>query len=145
MPQPSGRVLQIRNELSEVERANEELRALWQEQKLPGNYEVPVTMCLEEVLSNVIRHGCQPGRDYDIRVSFGVVEGDPAGIDIEVTDNGMPFDPLQLPDPDFTVPLEARRAGGMGAYLVRKMMDAVYYEYREGRNHFRFRKEWQAA
>jgi anti-sigma regulatory factor (Ser/Thr protein kinase) len=100
-------------------------------------------MCLEEVLSNVIRHGCLPGQDYDIKVRYRILDSVPGGIEVEVSDNAKAFDPLSLPPIDLTAPLEQRKAGGLGVFLVRKMMDEVHYEHRDGRNHLRFRKHWQ--
>lgn len=140
MPEPNVQILDVKNELSEVERVNDALRELWVRCALPQDFEVPVTMCLEEVLSNIIRHGCLPGQDYDIKVRYRILDG---GIEVEVSDNAGAFDPLSLPPPDLTVPLEQRKAGGLGVFLVRKMMDEVYYEHRNGRNHFLFRKRWQ--
>src|SRR6202011_6079136 len=101
-------------DLSEVERANQALRELWAQYALPEDLEVPVTMCLEEVLSNVIRHGCRAGQDCDIRVRYTILDGAPGGIEVEVSDNAAPFDPLSLAAPDLTVSMERRKAGGLG-------------------------------
>jgi len=143
MPERIIQSLAIKNELSEVERANDALRELWVRFELPEEFEVPVTVCLEEVLSNLIRHGCLPGKDYDIRVQYRILQGLPGGIEVEVSDNAGPFDPLSLPPPDLTVPLEQRETGGLGVFLVRQIMDEVHYEHRNGRNHLLFRKRWQ--
>jgi RNA polymerase sigma factor (TIGR02999 family) len=144
MPQPVFQTLDVKNQLSEVERVNHVLRDLWARHALPEDFEAPVTMCLEEVLSNVIRHGCLPGRDYEIQVRYRLLDGGPGGIEVEVSDNARPFDPLSLPPPDLALPLEQRRAGGLGVFLVRKMMDEVRYEHRDGRNHLLFRKRWKS-
>ena len=135
------RVLDVANDLSEVGRVNDALRELWVRGALPDEFEMPVTLCLEEVLSNVIRHGCQPGRQCGIQVRFRVLE---RGIEVEVSDDAPAFDPLSLPPPDLSAPLEQRKAGGLGVFLVRKMMDEVQYEYRDGRNRLLFRKYWSA-
>lgn len=68
MPESTTRILQIKNNLSEVERANGVLRDLCASCALPADLELPVTLAVEEVLSNVIRHGCVAGQDYDIQV-----------------------------------------------------------------------------
>jgi serine/threonine-protein kinase RsbW len=96
------------------------------------------------VLSNVIRHGCLPGQDCDIKVRYTIHDGVEGGIEVEVSDNAKAFDPLLLPPPDLGVPLEQRKVGRLGVFLVRKMMDEVHYERCNGRNHFRFRKRWPA-
>ena len=127
-----------RGKLSEAD-VNEALRELWRRHALPEDFEMPVTLCLEEVLSNVIRHGCTPGNSCDIEVRYQIFDG---GIEVQVSDNARAFDPLSLPAPDLSAPLEKRQAGGLGVFLVRKMMDEVRYDYRDGRNRFVFRKYW---
>ncbi len=139
MAEPIIQVLNVANDVSEVERANDVLRQLWIRWGLPEHLEAPVTLCLEEVLSNVIRHGCLPGHSCDIQVSYRILEG---GIEVEVSDDARAFDPLSLPPPDLDVPLDQRKAGGLGVFLVRKLMDQVHYEYRNGRNCLVFRKHW---
>jgi len=120
------------------------LREFWALGALPEEFEVPVAICLEEVLSNVIRHGCPPGSDCDIQVHYRVLTGAAEGIEVEVSDNATAFDPFSLPEPNITAPLEQRRPGGLGVFLVRKMMDEARYERRTGRNHFVFRKRWNS-
>ena len=49
-------------------------------------------------------------------------------------DDGMPYNPLERPDPDVEKLLEQRKEGGLGIYLVKKRMDRVEYEYINERN-----------
>ena len=49
-------------------------------------------------------------------------------------DRGIPFDPLARPDPDVTLSLDERKIGGLGIYMVKKNMDEVEYEYKDGQN-----------
>jgi two-component sensor histidine kinase len=99
MAEPIVEVLDFQNALSEVERANDALRELWVRCALPEDLEAPVGMCLEEILSNVIRHGCRPGQDCDIQVRYTVLPGTPGCIEVEVSDNARAFDPLTRPQP----------------------------------------------
>ncbi len=142
MAEPITEVLQFKTELAEVERANEILHGFWTEHHLPEDQEFPVALSLEEVLSNVIRHGSAPGEDAQIKIRFSFRAEHPGGIEIEVSDQAQPFDPLSLPEPDITAPLEERPIGGLGVFLVRKMMDDVSYHHADGRNHLVFRKSW---
>ena len=50
------------------------------------------------------------------------------------SDTGIPFNPLSVPDPDTTMPLEDRPIGGYGIYLVRKLSKSVSYRQRDGKN-----------
>ena len=47
---------------------------------------------------------------------------------------GTPYDPLKKPDPDVTLSAEERPIGGLGIFMVKKIMDDVSYEYKDGRN-----------
>jgi serine/threonine-protein kinase RsbW len=91
----------------------------------------PLQVALDEILSNIVRHA-SPGLaagDIDITVER---RGDL--VEMTVTDDGPAFDPLQLPEPDVTAPLENRRPGGLGVHLMRKLMDRVDYVRTEERN-----------
>ena len=49
-------------------------------------------------------------------------------------DKGIPFDPLQKPDPDITLSAEDREIGGLGIFITKKTMDSVSYAYENGEN-----------
>ena len=53
---------------------------------------------------------------------------------ITLTDRGTPYDPLKKPDPDITLSAKEREIGGLGIYMVKKSMDEMRYEYRDGQN-----------
>ena len=127
----------VANDLAEVPRLNETLSNLWLERNLPPELEMPAVLALEEVLSNVIRHGSKGIENPDIRVQFTF---EPGAFEFVVSDNGTPYDPLSRPDPDVSLPIEQRTPGGLGVFLVRRLGDVVKYEYRDGRNHLLFRK-----
>ena len=50
------------------------------------------------------------------------------------SDNGRPYDPTEKPDPDTTQSAEEREVGGLGIFMVKKLMDEVTYEYADGSN-----------
>ncbi len=49
-------------------------------------------------------------------------------------DQGVPFNPLDRPDPDITLSAEDRSIGGLGIFLTKKYMDKVEYNYENGEN-----------
>jgi serine/threonine-protein kinase RsbW len=64
----------------------------------------------------------------------------PLGITLTVEDDGPGFDPLSLPPPDVGASVTERAVGGLGVFLVRKMMDTVSYARVAGRNQLRMSK-----
>ena len=55
-------------------------------------------------------------------------------------DNGVPYDPLAKEDPDTTLSAEERSIGGLGIFMVKKTMDDITYEYKDGQNILKIRK-----
>ena len=85
---------------------------------------------LDELLSNVIRHGVQDGSG-SIEVKVSCKDG---LLQAQVTDQAAPFNPLLQPAPDTTGSLEQRRPGGLGIALVKALSDGVHYERAGDRN-----------
>lgn len=111
--------------------AADTLSQFWVEAGFDPEVAWAVQVVLDEVLSNIVRHGTRQGPAPLIDVTFAAIEG---GLEVTVVDDGPEFDPLQLPEPDLTSPLEERRIGGLGVHLVRQLMDSVDYVRRDGRN-----------
>ena len=96
-----------------------------------------INIAAEEIFVNVANYA-YPDADGEIAVSVGT---DAGRIIIRFTDGGIPYDPLARPDPDTGLPAEEREIGGLGIFMVKKMMDAVRYEYVGGRNVLTIEKE----
>jgi anti-sigma regulatory factor (Ser/Thr protein kinase) len=114
------------------------LERLWAEQGVSRAVTWPVEVSLDEVLANVVRHGLE-GRGESARVELELwfEPGDPPRCEVRVADDGPEFDPLRAPAPDTTLGVEERPIGGLGIELVKRLMDEIQYERRDGRNHLR--------
>lgn len=122
---------------------------------VPANDEDPgpVVEFVEEELS---KHDCPPKALYQIEVAIeeilvniasyaGLSESDgieircdvlenPLRVVIQFLDGGIPFDPLAKSDPDISPEAIMEREGGLGIFMVKKMMDDVSYVYENGKN-----------
>jgi serine/threonine-protein kinase RsbW len=99
------------------------------EQRVDARAAHHVALAVEELVTNLGTHGnC---RHQLARIKL-VVE--PAQVKGEITDNGPPFDPRQVADPNINAPLEDRPVGGLGLYLVRRLSRTFDYKRRDGRN-----------
>ena len=61
---------------------------------------------------------------------------------ITFEDWGVPYNPLEKPDPDVTLGAEERKIGGLGIFIVKKTMDAVKYKYEDKKNILTIEKKW---
>lgn len=91
-----------------------------------------IDVAVDEIFSNISKfaYGEQTG---PVTVTIGI-EKDPKTAYISFIDGGTPYDPLSAEDPDTTLSADERQIGGLGIFLVKKTMDDVKYEYRDGHN-----------
>lgn len=83
-----------------------------------------ILIALDEILSNIVYYAYPDGSTgvIDIEIKF-----DGETIDIRFIDSGVPFDPLTKADPDLSIPVEEREIGGLGIFIVKKLMNEVSY------------------
>ena len=97
-----------------------------------------IFIAIDEIFGNIMRYayGDQSG---DVTVCIENPD-DPPAVEIKFMDKGIPFDPLERPDPNVTLKARDRKIGGLGIYMVKKAMDDMKYEYRDGMNILTIRK-----
>ena len=116
--------LTLLNRRPEIARAQDELERFATRHALPDRPLHDVQLALEEHLTNVVNHAYQDDRQHSIHVRFAFL---PPELRIEVEDDGRPFNPLEHPTPDLSVPLERRPVGGLGIHMIRKSLDGLEY------------------
>ena len=90
-----------------------------------------IQLAADEAASNIIEHAYKGVRDGLLELSCGV-KGNT--ITIILVDRGASFDPSKIPMPDLKADLSERKIGGLGIFLMRKLMDEVHYETRPNRS-----------
>ena len=104
----------------------------------PVKAQMQIDVAIDELFSNIAYYAYHPDTGpATVRVE---VEEDPMAVVITFIDHGTPYDPLTAETPDVTLPAEERPTGGLGIFLVRKTMDDVSYEYKDGRNILKIKK-----
>ncbi len=104
----------------------------------PMKAQAQIDVAIDELFSNIAYYAYHPDTGpATVRIE---VEEDPLAVIITFLDNGMPYDPLAAKDPDTTLPAEDRKIGGLGVLIVKKSMDDVAYEYKDGQNILKIKK-----
>ena len=98
----------------------------------PMKIQMAVCVAIEEVFVNVAHYAYGNG-EGDMNLGIGFDEENRT-ITFRMTDKGVPFDPLQKPDPDITLSAEEREIGGLGIFIAKKTMDSLSYSYENGEN-----------
>jgi anti-sigma regulatory factor (Ser/Thr protein kinase) len=90
-----------------------------------------VELAADEAVTNVIRYAYPPGRQGTVRLRLWAAGGE---LVLAIRDQGRPFREEEAPPPDLESPLEDRPVGGLGIFLMHKMMDRVERRREEGEN-----------
>jgi serine/threonine-protein kinase RsbW len=83
-------------------------------------------MAVDEACTNIIEHAYGGEGRGDIECTCQI-ESD--RLIVRLCDHGRPFDPSSVPEPDINASLEERTEGGLGLFLIRKLMDEVHFEF----------------
>ncbi len=104
----------------------------------PLKAKMQIDVAVEELYVNIAHYAYNPTvGSATVRVE---VLQNPLAVSITFIDHGIPYDPLKKPDPDVTLSAEEREIGGLGIYMVKKSMDGIDYEYKDGQNILRIQK-----
>ena len=90
-----------------------------------------INLALEEAVTNVVMYAYPEGTEGEVDIEAAVTAD---GLRFVISDDGVPFDPTTAPEADITLGVEERPIGGLGIFLVRKIMDSVEYRRENGRN-----------
>lgn len=90
----------------------------------------------EEIFVNIALYAFPPAAAGRVRFNFEAVR--PGVLQVEVVDDGRPFDPLSVPAPNLAPTLSKRTGSGLGVFLVRELTETLSYEFANGQNRLRF-------
>lgn len=114
---------------------DEQLEAL----DCPMRAQMQIDIAIDELFGNIAHYAYNPDvGNATVRVE---VTEEPLAVIITFIDGGVPYDPLKAADPDITLSAEERQMGGLGIYMVKKSMDEITYEYKDGKNILSIKKK----
>ena len=116
----------------------------WVEEQLeqydcPPKVQMQINVSIDEVFTNIASYAYANGIGQ-ATVHLDVLQ-EPVRVQLTFMDSGVPFDPLAKKDPNVNLSIEERQIGGLGIFMVKKLMDDVQYEYRDGENVLTLRKK----
>ncbi len=90
-----------------------------------------INLALEEAVTNVVMYAYPEGTEGEVDIEAKIRED---CLQFVISDDGQPFDPTTAPEADVTLGADERPIGGLGIFLVRKIMDDIEYRRENGRN-----------
>jgi anti-sigma regulatory factor (Ser/Thr protein kinase) len=119
------------NELKNIVRMTE---SVFHEMGLPSGLRNVVDLATEELFVNMVTYNTESNEEILIEMVPHAF-----GLEVRLTDYDVErFDPTSIASVDVNAPLEDRSPGGLGLYLVMKMVDSILYEYRNRQSKITF-------
>lgn len=105
----------------------------------PMKAQMQIDIAVEEIFVNIANYAYAPDKgNATVQVE---VSDEPITVTITFIDHGIPYDPLAREDPDISLPAEQRDVGGLGIFMTKKVVDDIFYEYKDGQNILRLKKK----
>lgn len=115
----------LHNDIQQIELLHEYVDSIAGITGVDESMAMSLNLALEEAVTNVILYAYPEGTEGIVRID---AHYDEAVLVFVITDSGIAFDPTQKEEADITLGIEERPIGGLGIFLVRKLMDTVVYE-----------------
>lgn len=97
-----------------------------------------IRLAVDEAYTNIIKHAYKNDPEEQVNIEIG---SDQSKLWISLMDHGSSFDPATYSEPDLLKRIKAKKRGGMGVYLIRKLMDQVQYNRKGDINEIRMVKK----
>ncbi|MFC1743636.1 ATP-binding protein [Candidatus Riflebacteria bacterium] len=121
----------IKNKIPEIDRVNKLFNGFSKKYGIPLRVQREMNVVLDELLNNIISYGYKDGKEHLIDLDIDLQDHD---LKIKISDDAMPFNPLKMSKPNTDLSLSARKAGGLGIYIVRNLMDRITYARENEKN-----------
>ena len=115
-----------------IEKVTEFVNSQLEEINCPIKAKMQIDIAIDELFGNIAHYAYKP-ETGPATVRVEVTEA-PISVIVTFIDHGIPYDPLKKDDPDVTLSAEERAIGGLGIFMVKKTMDEITYEYKDGQN-----------
>ena len=128
---------ELKNDLSELEALCKHLNKFGQLAGLSEACITDVNICLDELLTNIVSYGFEDDLEHII---WFTMELDNQVLTLSIEDEGIPFNPLEKKAPEVPADLTDVRIGGLGIHIIRKLMDDIRYNRKQGKNKLTMKK-----
>ena len=129
--------LNLKAILEDLPRAIESIDNFLRRKGIEKETILKLQLAMDEAITNIIEYGCQDKAGV-IKIVCNLSAKE---ITLIIEDNAKPFNPLTVKEPELSSDVEKRKIGGLGVFIMKKMMDEVSYEFRNGKNILTLKKK----
>ena len=131
---------ELRSDLSELEALRQHLNKFGRVTGVSEACITDVNICLDELFTNIVSYGFEDDLEHIIVFTMDLNNEE---LTLMIEDDGIPFNPLEKKEPEVPADLIDVRIGGLGIHIVRKLMDDIRYNRKQGKNKLTMKKSIQ--
>jgi anti-sigma regulatory factor (Ser/Thr protein kinase) len=128
MAKPHHLTLHFANNSEEAPRIARRIESFLHDEQIDDSTINKLLLCVDELVTNIIGHAYNDKEEHAVSLECRILDDK---IELELRDDGVPFDPTKQNHPDLKLSIDKRNIGGLGIHLVNTLMDKVDYR-REG-------------
>lgn len=136
--QNKSNTIQVKADITAIPFVNELVESFLEELGVALKIQMQISVVIDEILSNIAQYSF--GEATGVATIIYEYNDEERMLAITFIDDGIQYNPLNADTPDITLPAEERDIGGLGIFMVKKFMDELIYEYKDGFNHFTLKK-----
>ncbi len=121
--------LKVKSTTDNLSRIRDFIHQTAMECKLPKEKIGDIILAVDEACTNVIKHAYKYSPEGEIDIDIKCKNN---RFYVIITDKGEKFDITLIPEPDLEKYHKEKRVGGLGIFLMRKLMDEVKYSHLSG-------------
>lgn len=125
----------FKRSFDEIARIVDTTERFFKEENIQAGLRMAVDLCIEELFVNMVKYNTETRADIALDL-----QPIPGGMEVILTDFDVErYDPTVAGEVDIDSPLANRTPGGLGVYLVLKLVDAIHYDYHDRQSKITFR------
>ena len=128
----------LRSDLAELDTLSKHVHKFGSSIGLSKKFLFEINLALDELFTNIISYGYQDDQDHLIEITITPLNNT---LELCIEDDGVPFNLIDVADPDLPCDIESCKIGGLGIHLIKNLMDEVCYKRTEGKNQLTLKKE----
>ena len=121
----------ISNKMSEISHVKQHFNAFADQNSLARQVRRKVNVVFDELLNNIISYAYRDSSQHHIKITVELIRD---FLSVTISDDGLPFNPLDVDRPDTEISIDDRQVGGLGIHVVRNVMDRIAYQRHANKN-----------
>lgn len=132
----------LKNKLSELDTLCQNLERFGESIGLSPKFIFETNLALDELFTNIISYGYSDNKVHIITVEISLQNNE---LLFSIEDDGLPFNPTEVEEPDLGCSIEECKIGGLGIHLAKNLMDEVCYQRCKEKNILTLKKKIQES